>query len=92
VKGRAQAQTYLAGLEYGDAVILTWDAYLAEVKACEMLPRSLVGALAARYVDLSSSEDAWRDIQRPQTMRRPRDADQHPTALVPAAAVERFSE
>lgn len=67
--GLNQAQAYIAGLRAGHAVLSTWDDFLRATEPTVAMEGALRRDLELRYVDMSLSEDAWRDLGLPASNR-----------------------
>ncbi|TDD54639.1 hypothetical protein E1286_05480 [Nonomuraea terrae] len=61
--GLNHAQTYIEGLSAGNAALLTWESFLRAAEAEAAMDSSLIRDLGLRYVDMSLSEDAWREVR-----------------------------
>jgi hypothetical protein len=61
-RGLDQAQAYVASLSAGEAAISTWDVFLRAAGPTRAMGGGLRRDLELRYVDLSLSESAWRDL------------------------------
>jgi hypothetical protein len=60
--GLDQAQTYVAGLSADEAAFSTWDIFLRAAGSAGAMDGGLRRDLELRYVDMSLSESAWRDL------------------------------
>lgn len=60
--GLDHAQAYVAGLSAGEAAFSTWDVFLRVAGSARAMDGGLRRDLELRYVDMSLSENAWRDL------------------------------
>jgi len=61
--GLNQAQAYVAGLSAGEAAAFsTWDVFLGAAWSTSAMEDGLGRDLDLRYIDMSLSESAWRDL------------------------------
>ena len=61
--GLDQAQAYIAGMSIGEAAAFsTWDVFLRAAGSARAMEEELERDLELRYVDMSSSESARRDL------------------------------
>ena len=60
--GYHQAQAYLDGLSAGKAALSTWDVFLRAAGSASAMDGGLRQDLRLRYVDMNSSESAWRGL------------------------------
>jgi hypothetical protein len=60
--GFDHAQAYIAGLSAGEATLSTWDVFLRATGSAMAMDGGLRKDLELRYVDMSLSESAWRDL------------------------------
>ena len=60
--GIDQAQAYVTGLSAGEAAFSTWDVFLRAAGSASAMDSELRRDLELRYVDMSLSESAWRDL------------------------------
>ena len=63
--GLDQSHAYVAGLSAGEAAFSTWDVFLHAAGLARTMDSGLRLDLELRYVDMSLSESAWRELGLP---------------------------